>query len=726
MTRNVTLGGLIAITLVVAARAADGPDELWTAAREGDAAVVKRLLDGGVDANAKTPYGATALSFAAEKGHIEVVRLLIHAGADVNVKDTFYNATPLTWATSKNHAEVIRELLAAGVKGGDALVLAATRGGNVDLLRAVLDKAKPNDELLTAALVLVPVGQPAIKEMLDKAGAKPAPADTADQFQPLIGPYITVPGGGAWEATVVEGQLVLKSGGRVQFILRPTGALTFKVAGETATVTFQKTDDAVSGAEYRDGSTTLVLKRGKADPPPATPTPPAAAAEAPVKPVEEPTGVVLKPLDWPQFRGVGATGVADGQFPPTGWDIKTGHNVRWKTPIPGLGHSCPVIVGDRVYVTTAVSGDAKATLRPGQYGDVDSVIDPTEHNWMVFCLDKFSGKVLWEHTAATGVPKVKRHLKGTHANPTPASDGDRIVVSFGSEGLFCYSRDGVLLWKRDLGALDSGWFYDADYQWGFGSSPIVYRGTIFVQCDVGKGSYLGAFSLSDGRELWTTPREEIPSWGTPTVVEGPAGPELVTNATKFARGYDPAIGKELWRLGRHSEITVPTPFAAGGLVFVTDGYRPVQPIYAVRPGARGDITLQESETRSEHIAWSKTRGGPYLPTPIAYGEYLYMCPNSGIIGCYELATGKQVYTQRLGGGYTASPVAADGRLYFTSEEGHVRVVKAGPKFELLATNAMGETCMSTPAISDGQLFVRTERHLVALARDIAPHGEKQP
>jgi outer membrane protein assembly factor BamB len=712
MRRRVILIGIAVFAFGSALPAADGPDELWTAARKGDAATVKRLLEGGVDVNAKTPYGATALSFAAEKGHVEVVKLLIAAKADVNVKDTFYSATPLTWAMSKNSKPVIRELLAAGAEGGERVLMSAVRSGDTDLIRVVLEKTKPAEEMLTAAVVLVPEKKPEIKELLTKAGAKPAAAEDADKFQPLAGKY-TAESGTTWEVALVEGQPVVKVGERVQFVLRATEPLVFKAVGATATVTFKKTGDEVTGLDYKDGSFTANLKRGDAV---AAKPPAAATTESSLKPAEEPTGVVTKPLDWPQFRGAGASGVADGQFPPTSWDVKTGRNVRWKTPIPGLGHSCPVVVGDRVYITTAVSGDPKATLKPGQYGNVDSVTDNTEHTWKVICLDKQSGKILWEQTASTGVPKVKRHLKSTHANSTPAADRDRVVVSFGSEGLFCYGRDGTLLWKRDLGALDSGWFYDAEYQWGFGSSPILWREMVIVQCDAGKDSFLAAYDLLDGREVWKTTRDEIPSWGSPTVVDGPTGPELVTNGSKFARGYDPATGKELWRLGRHSEITVPTPFLAGGLVILADGYRPVQPIYAVRPGARGDISLKDGETQSEHIAWSKARGGPYLPTPIAYGEHLYVCPNGGVIGCYELATGKQVYSQRIAGGYTASPVAADGRIYCTSEEGFVRVFKAGPKFELLAANAMGETCMSTPAISDGLLFVRTERHLFALGR----------
>jgi outer membrane protein assembly factor BamB len=446
-------------------------------------------------------------------------------------------------------------------------------------------------------------------------------------------------------------------------------------------------------------------------------------ADAVLPKVDDTPAVVKSPGNWPSFRGAHAAGVADGQAPPTLWDAEKGSNVRWKTAIPGLGHSCPIVWGDRVFLTSAV-GSANAEFKAGLYGDYDSAKDDTEHRWQVLCLDKKTGKVIWDQTACRGLPKTRRHLKSSQANPTPATDGKHLVAFFGSEGLYCYDLDGKLLWKNDLGVLSSAWFFDADYQWGFGSSPVIFRDLVFVQCDVGKGSFLAAFRVADGKEAWRTPREEIPSWGTPTVVEGPTRTEIVTNATKFARGYDPLTGKELWRLGRHSEVTTPTPIYGQGLIFITSGYRPVQPIYAVKPGANGDISLAKDQTSSDAVAWSLSKGGPYMPTPIVYGDYLYICANAGMVTCYEARTGKQVYKERLGGtgGYTASPVAADGKLYFTSEESGVRVVKAGPQFELLAVNPMGEVCMATPAIADGMLFVRTQHHLYGIGRTDAANA----
>lgn len=382
-----------------------------------------------------------------------------------------------------------------------------------------------------------------------------------------------------------------------------------------------------------------------------------------------------------------------------------------------------MIWGDRVYVTTAVSSDAKAVFRHGLYGDVDPSPDVSKHSWRIYCLDKRTGKIIWEKVAHEGVPKTKRHPKSSQASSTPATDGKHVVAFFGSEGLYTYDADGKLLWKQDLGSLNAGWFYDPDYEWGIGSSPIIYKNMVIVQCDIQKNSFVAAYDINDGHRVWLTPREEIPSWGTPTIYQGPPRAELITHATKFIRAYDPMTGKELWRLSGNSEVTTPTPFVAHNLIFVTNGYRVIQPIYAIRAGGSGDLTLKDGQESSDFIAWSKKRGGPYMSTPVVYGDYLYVCSMQGIVACYNAKTGERLYQQRLGegGAYTASPVAADGKVYFTSEDGDVFVVKAGPKYELLATNAIGEVCMASPAISDGMIFVRAEHHLFAIgdARAVA-------
>lgn len=695
---------------------ADVSGELWAAAKKGDVEVVKKLIADGADVNAKTPYGVTALLNAAGQGHIEVVKILLEHKADPNIKDTFYGQSPLTAAQGKNRNDIVKALLAAGAKDAKDLLTTAASGDKVDLVRIILDTAKlePND--LTAALASTPAKNKDIIEALTKAGAKPAkkaevePGATIETaiLNNYVGKYQEKENLIDLTIELNEQKLTGKFEGGASFDLLAIDATTFRRAtGNPLQMTFQKDGDKVTGMTLKTSSAEMNFKRIEKD-----------AAKPKLPTVVEPTEKVTTPKNWPQFRGANASGVADGQYPPTSWDVEKNQHVRWKTAIPGLGHSCPVVWGDHVYITSAVSEGDTAGLKAGQYGSVDSVKDKSPHEWRVYCVNKISGKIEWDVVAKTGVPSVKRHLKGTHANPTIATDGKHVVACFGSEGLYCYDVAGKLLWQRDLGKLDSGWFFDADYQWGFGSSPIVFNDLTIVQCDVGQGSFLAAMRLSDGQDVWRTEREEIPSWGTPTIVQGPDRVELVANATKFARGYDPRTGAELWRLGNHSEITVPTPIFGHGLIFITSGYRPIQPIYAIRPGAKGDITLKDKETSNDFIAWSQSKKGPYMPTPIIYGDYFYTCANDGVIACFDAKTGKQQYRERLGGkgGYTASPVAADGRIYFTSEEGGTRVIKAGPTYELLSINPIGDICMATPAIADGCFFIRSQEWLIALGR----------
>jgi outer membrane protein assembly factor BamB len=422
--------------------------------------------------------------------------------------------------------------------------------------------------------------------------------------------------------------------------------------------------------------------------------------------------------NWPSFRGTNASGSGDGQNPPAIWDVAKNVNIVWKTPIPGLAHASPIVWGNKLFVVSAVSSAPQGKFRHGLYGDVDSDKDLSKHAWKVYCLDKKTGKILWERTASEGVPKVKRHIKSTHASSTPVTDGKSVVAFFGSEGLFCYDLDGKLIWKQDLGVLDSGWFFDPDYQWGMASSPIIYKDLVIVQCDVQKGSFIAGFDIKTGKQVWKTMRNEIPSWGSPTIFESKGHAMVVTNATKRIRGYDPLTGKELFELSGNSEVTVGTPVVGHDLIFVTAGYPPIQPIYAIRPSATGDITLAEGKEASEHIAWSKKRGGTYMPTPLVYGDHLYTCSNNGVLTCYDARTGERIYQQRIAGqsnAFTASPIAADGRLYFAGEDGDVFVIKAGPKYELIATNPIGEVLMATPAISEGMIFIRSINHVYGIA-----------
>jgi outer membrane protein assembly factor BamB len=422
-------------------------------------------------------------------------------------------------------------------------------------------------------------------------------------------------------------------------------------------------------------------------------------------------------VHWPSYRGANARGVADGFPTPTEWDAEAGKNVRWKTAIPGLGHSSPIIWGNRLFVTTAVSAKGKADLRVGLYGDIAAADDNDVQEWKIYCLDKASGKVLWERTAHKGVPKVKRHTKATHANSTMATDGKRVVAFFGSEGLHCYDMAGKPLWKKDFGVLDSGFFMVPTAQWGFASSPILHSGMVIVQVDVQKDSFVAALDAATGEVKWKTPRADVPTWSTPTVVNSPSGPQVVVNGWKHTGGYDLKTGKEVWKLVGGGDIPVPTPIEAHGLVYITNAHGMMAPIYAIKTSATGDITPKPEETSTPNLPWLARREGAYMQTPIVYGDYLYVCRDHGVLSCYDAKTGKRLYNERLGTGrtgFTSSGVAASGKLYYTSEMGEVFVVQAGPEFKLLATNPLGEVCMSTPAISEGNLYFRTQGHVVAV------------
>jgi outer membrane protein assembly factor BamB len=422
---------------------------------------------------------------------------------------------------------------------------------------------------------------------------------------------------------------------------------------------------------------------------------------------------------WPSFRGAQASGIAERQNLPDKWNGQTGENILWRTPVPGLAHSSPVVWGNRIFVTSAASSDPNATFRPGLYGDGDASADRSAHKWMIYALDKRTGKVLWERIAHQGVPLEKRHIKATYANSTPATDGRIVVAWFGSQGVHAYDVNGRFLWKVDLGRLDFGAYDIPTYEWGSASSPIIWNGLVILQCDTQDDSFMLALDADTGKTVWKTERDEIPSWGTPTVATTTAGPVLVTNASNYIRGYDPRTGKELWRLGRSSKITAPTPIFADDMFVVVSGRAPERPIFVVRAGARGDLTLPEGQAKSEAVVWSKTGRGSYMPTPLIYQGILYVLSNNGLLDAYNLQTGEEVYRQRLplvGSGFSASPVAADGKLYLSNEDGEMLIIAAGKEFKHVATNSMGELLMATPALSDGVMYVRSSKSLFAIGR----------
>lgn len=423
-----------------------------------------------------------------------------------------------------------------------------------------------------------------------------------------------------------------------------------------------------------------------------------------------------EPFPWPMFRGPAASGIADGQDPPVAWDTSAGYNVLWSTPIPGLGHSSPVVWGDRIFLTTAVSEDPDPVFRYGTDGRQDRRSDRSRNAWYLYAVDRHTGEVLWAREAINADPTVQRHPKNSYASATPATDGEHVVALVATGGLFCYDFDGELLWAVDLGPLDAGASYDDAYQWGAASSPIIWQDMVIVQADQQEGSFIAAFDIDTGEEAWRTRRDLISSFSTPMIHVGAERTELVTNGAGTMHGYDPRTGEELWRMSGSSLNTTPTPVGSGDLIYVTSGYR-TRPIFAIREGATGDISLAAGDSASEHVAWSSPRDGPYIASPLVYRGHLYVVSANGVLTVFDAATGEPVYKRRIGdrgGAYSASPIAADGRIYLTSEDGDVFVLRAGPEYELLAVNRMGEVCLATPAISEGQMFIRTTQRLVAV------------
>jgi outer membrane protein assembly factor BamB len=424
-------------------------------------------------------------------------------------------------------------------------------------------------------------------------------------------------------------------------------------------------------------------------------------------------------INWPQFRGPGSSGVAKGIETPTVWNIPESRNLKWKTLIPGLGHSCPIVWGDRLFLTTAISNKQRDSLKIGIYHEIASVENDGVHTWVLYCIDKATGKVIWDRVCHKGVPKDKRHTKSSHANCTPATDGKRVVSFFGSEGLYCHDFNGTLLWKKDFGILDAAFFRVPRAQWGFASSPIIHDGVVLLQCDVLKNSFLAALDLETGKILWKKPRNDLPAWSSPAVYSDGSKTQVLVNGYRNIGGYDFRTGAELWRFHGGGDIPVPTPVTGHGLAFITNAHGKSAPIYAIKLDSRGDVSLEDGKASSEQVPWSVNRGGAYMQTPILYGDYFYNCRDNGVLACFEAKTGRLVFQARLGsgfGGFTGSPVASGGKIYYVSEVGDVVVIKAGvPELKILAKNPLGEICLSTPAISNGELFFRTRTQLISIS-----------
>jgi outer membrane protein assembly factor BamB len=418
--------------------------------------------------------------------------------------------------------------------------------------------------------------------------------------------------------------------------------------------------------------------------------------------------------EWPAFRGGALAGLAEGKTLPVKWSAAT--NVRWKADIPGAGWSSPVVWGKRVFLTTAVSTDKQPEPRKGLYvADLSGKAVAGEHRWNVLCLDAGTGKVLWQRTAFTGKAGSTLHIKNSLASETPVTDGERVYAYFGNVGVVCYTAEGKEVWKKKTPA------HRTSMGWGTGASPALHGERLYIVHDNEESPFLLALEKRTGKQVWRVDRKgEGSNWATPFVWKNARRTEIVLAGHKSVRSYD-LDGKPLWHLKGMSMIAIPTPFARHGLLYVASGYVGdpfMKPVYAIRPGAAGDISLKRGEADNKFIAWCQRQAGAYHPSPLVYGDYLYVLHDRGLLACYDARTGKEVYgKKRLGGGataFTASPWAYGGKVFCLSEDGETVVIQAGKEFKVVGRNPLGEMALATPAVAGGSLFVRTRTKLYCL------------
>jgi outer membrane protein assembly factor BamB len=381
---------------------------------------------------------------------------------------------------------------------------------------------------------------------------------------------------------------------------------------------------------------------------------------------------------WPRWRGPSGQGLVSGTGYADRWSAT--QNIVWKTAIPGSGNSSPVIWGDHIFLTTAYDGGRRLALRAHSRTD---------------------GKLLWEAFAPDGTAEFV-HAKNGNASATAATDGERIYVSFGNRGLMAFDFEGKLVWRQDFGRISN--------YWGTAGSPLLYKDRVILYQDQSASAFVAAFDTKTGRQLWRTSRDGSVGWGTPVAVHVGDHDELIVHGQNKVQAYNPDTGRELWRCNGSLQEVIPTPVVGYGLLFCSSGR--AGPTLAIRPGGQGDVTRS-------HLVWSSPRGSPFVPSPILYGEHLYMVNDmQSIVTAFQATTGETLFQGRLGvaqrEGFSASPVAFDGKVFFTNDEGETFVLKAGPKYELLHTNNIGERTLASPALVDGRWYVRTERNLIAI------------
>ena len=381
---------------------------------------------------------------------------------------------------------------------------------------------------------------------------------------------------------------------------------------------------------------------------------------------------------WPRWRGPSGQGLVTGTNYPDRWSAK--ENVKWKSPVPGSGNSSPIVWGDRIFLTTAHNNGQRVSILAYRRSD---------------------GTKLWETFAPDG-RQGWTHDKNGFASATPSTDGQRVYVSLGARGLLAVDLNGKIAWHQELGQIDN-------YH-GPAGSALLYKDRVILYQDQRSNAFIAAFDARSGKPVWRTPRRESVGWGTPVAVRVGGRDEIIVNSQSRVYGYDPETGKELWRCDGTTFEVIPTPVVAHGLVFCSSGRQ--GPTLAIRPGGSGDVT-------GTHVAWQSPRGSPFVPSPIVYDDYLYMVNDmQAVATCFEARTGKTTWQGRLGvarrEGFSASPVVVDGKIFFTNDDGETFVLRAGPTFELLHVNDIGEPTLASPALVDGRWYIRTASNLYAV------------
>lgn len=402
-------------------------------------------------------------------------------------------------------------------------------------------------------------------------------------------------------------------------------------------------------------------------------------------PLSQEAGVQMVPSEgdgakyWPRWRGPSGQGVVTGTGYPDTWSATT--NILWRRPIPGRGNSSPIVWGDRILLTTAYEGGRRLS---------------------VIAVRRSDGSLLWERFVPDGPPDYGSHPKNGHASATPATDGRRIYASFGTRGLITLDMEGKIVWQRDLGPMDA-------YH-GPAGSLLLLRDRIILYQDHGRGSFVAAFDTATGKPLWRTERTANVGWGTPIAVKVADHEEIIVSSQRSVQAYAPETGRELWQCDGNTWEVIPTPVVGYGLVFCASGRS--GPTLAIRPGGRGNVTRT-------HVVWTSPRGSPFVPSPILYGDYLYVLNDmASIVTSLDARTGKTMWQGRLGvaqrEGFSASPVAVDGKIFFTNEDGDTFVLRAGATFDLMHVNRIGEETLASPALVDGRWYIRTTRNLIAV------------